>query len=384
MRRLIFWLIIIIFVASVSIYRNVTAGKDSVGSRQVISLIEGAKSAKHYFNPIDHYRAYGPDKKLIGYAVRTAKISPQVTGYGGEIDCLVGIDLEGKITAIEVVAHQESPDYMPIVLKSDLFRRMIGLTGGEVRGLDAVTSATMSSSAIIKDVAAAVENAAASLMGVNTSGLLDYEVGRAGWESFLILLPLFVGGVAIFKPQKRYLRAISLVSSVVIIGVLLNTPVTIGNILDMAGGSFFMAGGLALSILMAAAILMGLFKGPFYCQYICPFGALQEGASALSRREARVGEKMTQYASYLRYLLVIIVVVSVVILGLPEFRMIEPFSRCFSVSLSQVALIQAGVVIFFSFFIRRVWCRFFCPTGLFMEAVSELGMRIKRFVVRRS
>ena len=48
-----------------------------------------------------------------------------------------------------------------------------------------------------------------------------------------------------------------------------------------------------------------------------------------------------------------------------------------------VAIVQAGVVLAAALVVRRVWCRFFCPTGLIFDIFAELGCKVRYFVKSR-
>ena len=59
------------------------------------------------------YEAYGADpatgaEALVGYAFVTADIPPEVQGYTAPITVLVGMDLSGTVTGIEILAYRES------------------------------------------------------------------------------------------------------------------------------------------------------------------------------------------------------------------------------------------------------------------------------------
>lgn len=53
---------------------------------------------------LDIYTGYSEDDSEVGYAIKTA-----TPGYGGDVEVITGISLDGKITGIKVVRHQETP-----------------------------------------------------------------------------------------------------------------------------------------------------------------------------------------------------------------------------------------------------------------------------------
>lgn len=52
---------------------------------------------------LEIYGGYKGDN-LVGYAIKTA-----TPGYGGDIEVITGLSLEGKVTGIKVVNHAETP-----------------------------------------------------------------------------------------------------------------------------------------------------------------------------------------------------------------------------------------------------------------------------------
>ena len=89
----------------------------------------------------------------MGAAFVTTSIDPQVSGYRDEIDVLVGIDLEGKITGAKVVGHRETPELMQRVLDSGYLSRFVGRIAGDDFGdIEAITGATVTSQAIANDI----------------------------------------------------------------------------------------------------------------------------------------------------------------------------------------------------------------------------------------
>lgn len=105
-----------------------------------------------------YYDAYDKDGKLIG---RVLKI--EAPGYSSIINALVGIDLENKITGIDIIDQQETPGLGANIEKEDFLNQFIGKTkdllkikkdGGEI---DAVTGATISSRAITNGVRKKIE-----------------------------------------------------------------------------------------------------------------------------------------------------------------------------------------------------------------------------------
>ena len=66
-----------------------------------------------------HFKAYVDDpgsgqQTLAGYAFWTTELEPLERGYDGPIQVLVGVDLDGILTGIVVVAHHEPYGYFSV------------------------------------------------------------------------------------------------------------------------------------------------------------------------------------------------------------------------------------------------------------------------------
>ena len=107
------------------------------------------------------YGAYSGTELLGHVAAVTAH------GFGGEISMTVGVDLDGKVTGVDIVSHSETPGVGSAVTEQDFLSRFVGKSGTVTvnaggNRIDAVTGATLSSKAVAAGVNAAL-SAVASL-----------------------------------------------------------------------------------------------------------------------------------------------------------------------------------------------------------------------------
>lgn len=98
---------------------------------------------------------YKADDK--GYVVRL-----NANGFGGAIDMMVGIDLEGKVTGISVISHSETASLGAECTRADWQSQFVGTTGDlkvtkDGGTVDALTGATVTSRAVTEAVNRAVE-----------------------------------------------------------------------------------------------------------------------------------------------------------------------------------------------------------------------------------
>ncbi len=353
-------------------------------SQDLLSMVPGAASFEHEISPTDFYRMKDASGRVIGAAFVTSNIPPQVSGYGGELDVLVGIDPSGAITGIKILSHNETPQIMQKLLGSGFLSRFTGHKAGDnFADIEAVSGATISSQAIVDDIKTSAAAVAAALAG---------KGGEAGGYVSARTLPWLHAGAAIImiglciasvlRPSVKKLRAIALVFSVIVIGLWLNTPITIGDIVDVRNFAVSWAAKLPLAILMAFALAASFWRGNLYCSYICPFGALQQGAAELMPAKCRPSDRMQRSLGWLRWFVAIATIYAIAGMGSYAFREIEPFALCFSRDPDLTTIIQTATVLAAALFVRRIWCRFFCPTGLVLDLIGQLGCKARHAALK--
>lgn len=87
------------------------------------NLVEKIKSENDKF--IDLRECKDENGKLLGYGITTK--SP-VKGYGGDIEIILGISVDGKIKGMKVVSHNETVGLGTGIEKSDFQSKFIGKT----------------------------------------------------------------------------------------------------------------------------------------------------------------------------------------------------------------------------------------------------------------
>jgi len=96
------------------------------------------------------------DGSKVGYAFLAIG-----TGYGGEIDIVVGLENRTTMRGIAVISHAETPGLGDKILLPNFTDRFVGLDTGEINltrdggKVDAITGATISSRAVVDSVRAA-------------------------------------------------------------------------------------------------------------------------------------------------------------------------------------------------------------------------------------
>jgi len=380
------YIFFILFIATcITTFSAFAEAKGAEPSPQdILGAVPEAKSFKHIKDPIDCYRLFDALGSPVGAAVITTDVPPEIAGYRDEISLLVGVNESGVITNVKLLSHQEDREHMNSILSKGFLDRFAGQRpSGNWSDIEAITGATISSLAMCEDIRTA---SIAVALKVLKSGVLSQAAKKkvssirldrpliAAAASFLLVL---LSIAAVYLPRRRILRSSSLLLSFVAIGILFNTPVTIGNFIDIGYGYIPGWSNLALLILLVFAIVSALFKGPVYCSYLCPFGAMQDGASAFKIPKCKIDDKWMRYAGYIRWPVLLAVIAVVAGFNIYALRNVEPFARCFAPDAGSAVWVQSGTILIAALFLRRPWCRIFCPTGLVIETLSRLGTKLR-------
>ena len=81
-------------------------------------------------------------------------------GYGGTVSVMVGLDMDGTITGVEILSHSETPGLGANAVKPDFKNRFIGKSGqlivdknsNDGQNIQAITAATITSKAVTSAV----------------------------------------------------------------------------------------------------------------------------------------------------------------------------------------------------------------------------------------
>ncbi len=94
-----------------------------------------------------YYKAYNTKEQLIGVAFKASG-----RGYSSIIDVMVGMDLQGVISSIKVMNHNETPGVGTRIIEPSFTSRFTNKDGSAVSLVQAITGATISSTAVINAV----------------------------------------------------------------------------------------------------------------------------------------------------------------------------------------------------------------------------------------
>ncbi|MBK8027220.1 MAG: FMN-binding protein [Chloroflexi bacterium] len=316
------------------------------------------------------------ESAVIGYAmVGTAG------GYGGPVAMLVGTDPAGVVVAVEVIEHAETPNFFRQLERADYYEQFIGADyQGEYAigsDVDGVSGATLSADAVAQGIRQAVRGiASASIEGAVLPP--DNRPIQFGMPE-VTLLALFV--VSFFLHQlhshhtfKKYGRWAVMIVGIVVLGFVLNKPLTLANIISLLSGYwpdwrnnlywFLLLGGI-----LVVTIIQG--KNP-YCSWFCPFGATQELLASLTGAKAYQPRALYGKLQWLQRSLSFSAIVLGLALRQPGAASYEPFGTLFNLEGSWPQWVLLALIIFGSLVIYRPFCNYLCPLDPVVGYIGEV------------
>lgn len=298
-----------------------------------------------------------------GLSVLSSKGLCNMVGYGGFTPVSISVEND-RIVSVELEDNFETESFIEQVKSTGLLDKWTGLTLEEAATADveAVTGATMSSSAIIANVQAVARHAAE----------IEHEASRKNifTAKNLAGLAVILFGLAMtfIKTKKKWLRIVQLVLKVGVLGFWCGSFLSLSLLVSwLAYGINFSVTLLSATLLIVAIVIPLFGKKSNYCTHHCPMGAAQELMYKAPIRKLKMAQKTTKYLGYLREV-ILLALLACLWLGFGfELMDYEIFSAFMISKASTVVLVMASVFLILSCFVARPYCRFVCPTGSLLK-----------------
>lgn len=337
--------------------------------KKITSIYKDSKNIKKISNH-SLYAISNCDKSLIGYIAIT-----KASGWGGPLLIATKTDHEGIITSVEVLQHRETPAYLRKLTNADFFEQFTGKKVNEsfVLGddIDAVSGATLSLKGFneaIRDGSQLIATSALSMRVPEKDFKLDLGIKE------ILLSALFFVVLLFYSLRIRRARYLTMFAGLVLVGFYMNIPLSISNLASIILGYILMpCENLLWWIMVISILLIIIFKGRnLYCYWICPFGALQEFLGRISGISLKLPAKLVKNSTYIAGSLTWLALMIIFITRNPSTGNYEPFAAMFGFRGEGLMWYILPLVIFGSLFIRRFWCRFFCPAGFCLSQGCKL------------
>lgn len=307
----------------------------------------------------------------VGLVLISDELDAKHQGYGGEVPLLIALDLNKVIQGTYLLPNNETGEFLDHIDDVKLLNTWNGLTMDTTilsKQVDGVTGATKSSEAIIYTFDKTVRQyhqVAYQAHGISFVRIL---------QVILFVMLLFVSLSMVLKKRFRrwYIYYIGLL--VLIMGLWLKKMLSLELLHTWLSSGLSWQSNWELIVILILAIVMGLMgHKKYYCNYLCPMGALQILVSKVSpfkkRSFAIKISTLTLRTIYLSFIW------ASIILGLAmPLGVMEPF-MAFSFNIATWSMLAVGgLIILLSFFFNRPWCQL-CPTGCLLDSVPSLKSR---------
>lgn len=313
------------------------------------------------------------------YIFQTDTLSPDIVGYGGPITLAVVIKADGTLQDVRVLQSDETPSYLGF-----LGPWMQRLPGGNLfapdplKDVDAVTGATLTSSAILRILRKAGPGFAGQVLGLAVSPTGPSAPPPKPYREALWLALAAAAALALRARPSRWRRRAFLVLVVVVSGFAFNIQYSLAHVFSLFALTIPPFGwGAAFLLVVGIPVLVALF-GNVYCGYLCPFGALQELAGDLRPASLRTDPDKAAwaYGRFVKYLLLALMTLLFGTTLQSALASGDPLVTVFAHERSRLLLCLAALLVALAFLYPRFWCRSLCPTGAFLSLLN--GLRLLR------
>jgi membrane-associated protease RseP (regulator of RpoE activity) len=349
---------------------------------QLAQLFPDAQRFERELQPVPHYRAYR-SAEYLGVAFVTTEVCPEASqGYQGAISTLVGVSVAGKIVGALILDHTESVKYTRDHLEQFIKQyENRDATGPFVLGrdVDAITGATVTSSAINHSVVVGIAIVVPVALNITPPASSDDpDWSQVVWDGNVILL-LAVAALALvgYFRGSQTIRFLVLGMTLAYLGWLKGGGLSVHDAINIVEGDLpLLSANVHWYTLVVLVALTSILIGRFYCGWLCPFGALTEMLyRARSCWRIKVPPHADLWLRPLKYIILLVIMLSVIFVGQSHLtsamvEIVEPFGTLFKLVGGTLAWVMAGLFLIGSIFVSRFYCRYFCPLGAFFALVT--------------
>lgn len=327
------------------------------------------------------YKAFNKASDIpVGYIV-----VKKFNGFGGPLKVAVSVNSAGNVVNAVVVEHSETPSWFNKVMASPLIESMKGKSYNDRfeigNDVDAVTGATYTTRAVVQSIKEAGREIALNELYLPIPDEKPTRI-QFGYPEFVLVLLLAVGAFGIKYASgitKKRIRWLIMLSSMAVIGFMVNHPLTLVDINKFLMGYWpDIHYQLYWYILIFGVLLIFLTTNKnIYCHYVCPFGAVQECLAVIGKAKSSHSRQYHGFYKWLRRSVVWSAVFVALIFRNPGISSYEVYSTLFSLTGTNREVLFLAIVLVFSLFVRRPWCKYLCPVPAFEDYLRFIKNRAK-------
>lgn len=316
-----------------------------------------------------------------GYIISSEKLAPDVRGYGGPITMAIRLEPDGSLIDFRIVQSAETPAYL-----DHLGTWLQGLVGRNLFAkdplgdIDAVTRATLTSSAVLRTLGTSAGSFAGNVLGRDVE-VAHPPVRRLPDRGFLCVAVLVGAALLLRHAPSGSGRRLLLAFAAVGTGLILNAQYSSAHVLSLIGPRTPPVGLDSAFLLTVIVPLLVLLLGNFYCGYLCPFGALQELIGDLRPASLRTdpAKSIGRYGRLIKYVMLALLIALYATTLSPSLASHDLLVTVFSGQRSLLVVFVLTTVLVLSFFFGRFWCRNLCPAGAFLSLLNGVRL-LRRFI----
>lgn len=303
--------------------------------------------------------------------------APDVYGYNGKTPVYIALKND-SIVRIVAEKNSETPNYMRYVLEEGFLTRWENkpLEAALNFEVDLISGATYTSESLLKNIKSTL--AAAHTDEQQTEKHLLKKSFGFKWniKTIAILLVVLSGFVfAVFVRSKRW-RPIQLILNVIVLGFWTKSFLSIPFFVNLFSNGISVFYTIAPLVLITFIVILPFFgKNRYYCNWICPFGSLQELFYRVTKKRINIPQNIFKYLKYTRQVIFFTLLIFMWIGVGFEIMDMEVFSFFLLQKASIGVLILGIVFLLLSFFIARPYCRFVCPTGQLLDWSEKIKLK---------
>jgi uncharacterized protein with FMN-binding domain len=298
--------------------------------------------------------------------------------YGGPMEVAAVVDSDKKIRYTAVLSSPDTRSYLEKVIGLGILDAFIDTSIEQMPAVDAVSGATISSTALIRGVESAAQQIGSSEFGMPKS---EEKQEAATPETLkLIIICLFFAAAFVITTKrvrkKNRARTALLCCSVTVLGFWFGTQFSLATVAILINGSWLkgMATYATLLCLVLTIFTFLITRKNLFCTSICPFGAIQEGIGKITGCSTPV---QSTWMVWVARGWVLTALLAALYLQAPSYAMYGPLGMTFNFIGSGIIYSLTILVVLSSLMFKQPWCRLFCPTSIM---ISYLRFARKVFI----
>ncbi|WP_320173311.1 4Fe-4S binding protein [Maridesulfovibrio sp.] len=288
--------------------------------------------------------------------------------YGGPLQVAVVVNKDKTVERVALVKSTDTITYIDRVLNEGILDGFLGAEDTQLPEIDAVSGATLSSTAMIMGVQEAIAKIQGRETVQATMSLSSEEMIKAGLTVALFIMAIFIAS-RFFRWNKNYARLGLLALSTVLLGFMYGAQPSLGSIALFLSGLWTkgMASYTALICLGLAMLVFLATRKNLYCSMVCPFGGIQEG---LGRITKCAPSKKTEWMKWTARIFALVALSAALYFRNPSDAQYAPFGMAFSFIGSDAVFALFVLIVVASLIVKRPWCTLLCPAGPVFDYIA--------------